>query len=283
MAHVSAKKYPELTMEVEDIGPAKAKEYMKLNIHNPRHSNMSRSVIKKYADLMKAGLWELNGEAIEFDEDGFLKNGQHRLAAIIMSGVTVRIAVIRGISNDVTIYDGGFIRTVAQNVGCNPAITSTANLIVNNFRQYKGHGFTERYIRENMAELERAFRITCYGSGPAIKSKCAPCIAATYLALRTEEIPSYELELFFRIFNSRGNCHSDGYDISPAIVARKMFDDRGSFSSGYQIQKEKLEIMVLAIQDFHNGVHRDENYRISEPFHFQEWMDQVRRKDGLDK
>ena len=276
-------KAPDMTMTIEEIGPKKAQEYLKLNIHNPRHGQMSRSVIRRYAELMKAALWELNGEAIQFDEEGFLKNGQHRLAAIILSGVTVKMAVIRGVGKDVMIYDGGYIRTVGQNVGCNSAISATASLIVNNFKQRKGRGFSEQYINDHISELERAFRITCYGSGPDTKSKCAPCIAATYLAIRTDAIPSYELELFFRIFNSHGNCHSDGYDISPVIVARKMFDERGSFSSGYQIQKEKLEIIVTAMQDFHNGIGHTDNYKISEPFHFSEWRDEVRRKDGLDR
>jgi hypothetical protein len=61
-----------------------------------------------------------------------------------------------------------------------------------------------------------------------------------------------------------------------------MFEERGKGRSGYQIQKEKLEITVMALQDFHNGVHVENNYRIAEPFHFSEWMSQVRRKDGLE-
>ena len=274
-------KTPDITMTIEDITPVKAREYLKKNIHNPRHGRMNRNVIRKYADDMKAGCWELNGEAIQFDEDGFLKNGQHRLAAVILANVPVRMCVIRGVGNDVMIYDGGFVRSVSQTVDCVPAISSAANLIVNNFKSYKGRGIAGQYITDHRSELDRAYRITCYGNGPAMKSKCAPCVAATYLALRTESLPSYELELFFRIFNSKGNCRSDGYDISPAMVARKMFDERGSFSYGYQLQKEKLEIIVLAIQEFHEGAHREENYKISEPFHFQDWMKQVRDKDGL--
>ena len=278
----TVKDYPNMTMAIEDITPKKAKEYLAKNIHNPRHGNMNRSVIKRYAEDMKAGKWELNGEAIMFDEDGYLKNGQHRLAAIILSGVTVRMCVIRGVSNDVMIYDGGYIRTVAQITGANPAISAAANLVVNNFKPSKGRGITSEYVTKHNAEFERAYRITCYGNGPATKSKCAPCIGATYLALRTESIPSYELELFFRIFNSHGNCSSDGYDISPAIVARQMFDERGSYT-GYQVQKEKLEIIVMALQDFHDGLSRGEKYKIAEPFHFQEWLTDVRRKDGLEK
>ena len=271
-----------ITMTVEDIGPAKAREYMKLNINNPRGGTMSRSVIKSYAEDMKAGLWQLNGEPIVFDEDGFLKDGQHRLAAILMSGVTIRTVVIRGVGTDVDIYNWDYGRNVAQAAHCNSTISAAARIIVTNFRASPGKGRILQYINNHLPELERSYRITCYGNGPEVKSKCAPCVAASYLALRTESVPSYELELFFRIFNSYGNCRSDGYDISPVMVARRMFDERGSFSSGYQIQKEKLEIIVTAIQDFHNGVHQDQAYKLQEPFHFQEWMKNVREKDGLE-
>lgn len=272
-----------ITMTVEKIGPKKAAEYLKKNINNPRGKKMNRGRIVSYAEDMKNGRWQLNGEAIVFDSEGFLKNGQHRLAAILAAGVEVEMTVIRGVDPDITIFDLPFVRTVAQVADCDPTVSAAANIIVNDFQPSRGRGNAAQYIVDNRSELERAYRITCYGNGPKTKSKCAPCVAGTYLALRTQSIPSYTLELFFRIFNSKGNCRSDGYDPSPAIVARRMFDERGSFSSGYQLSKEKLEIIVMALQDFQENVHREEHYKIAEPFHFQEWMKDVRRKDGLEK
>lgn len=275
-----------LEMAVEKIDRKKATAYMKKNINNPR-GFLSRAHVNELADDMRAGLWQLNAEPIVFDEDGFLKNGQHRLAAVIASGVTIEVVVIRGVSRDIDIYDNNLRRTLNQFLKAkghgdsNPSISSAGSLIVNNFGPNRGSGIRQQYIDDHYNEFERAYRITCYGGNAGNpKSKCAPCIAATYLAIRTESIPSYELELFFRIFNSKNNYHSDGYDASSAVRARTMFDERTS--SGYQIQKEKLEIIVMALQDFHNGVHRDENYKIAEPFHFSEWMSEVRRKDGLE-
>lgn len=278
-----------LKMTVENITPEIAAEYLKKNVRNYR-KKMNRNVIRKYASDMKAGLWELNGEAIEFDDEGFLKNGQHRLAAIIMSGTTVKIAVIRGVSPNVNIYDDPFVRTVTQMVNaeetrfdCNQTIASAANIVLNVFRPSSGKGNLKKYICDHMDDFERAYRITCYGSGQKIKSKCGPCVAATYLALRMEIIPAYELEVFFRAFNTYGDMPSNGYIYSPCLTARRMFEEKGRSSSGYQIQKEKLEITVMAIQDFHNGLDRTENYKLAEPFHFQEWIDDVKRKDGNDK
>ena len=276
-----------LEMTVEKINPKKSKEYLKKNINNPRGSNsLNRAHVKKLADDMKAGLWQLNAEPIVFDEDGFLKNGQHRLAAVILSGVTIEVVVIRGVSRDVDIYDAQLKRTLNQMLKAkgftesNSTISAAGSMVVNNFGTPRGTGICQDYISSHTADFDRAYRITCYGGKGAAKSKCAPCVTASYLAIRTESIPSYELELFFRIFNNPNNFLSDGYDPSPALIARKMFDER-HFSNGYQIQREKLEIIVMALQDFHEEVHREENYKISEPFHYSEWMNIIRKEDGL--
>lgn len=275
-----------LTSKFEKITPEIANEMLSHNSRNPRKT-MNRSIIRKYANDILNGLWQVNGEAIVFDEDGFLKNGQHRLCAIILAGKQVTTLVVRGVGRDVTIFDEQFRRTITQNVNAdeqyhiNSHIASAARIIVDCFGPAHGQGVLENYIRKNASELERAYRIACYGGNGKNKSKCGPCVAAAYLALRTQSIPHYELEVFFRKFNQIDTWSDEGYDISPAMVARKMFDDRGNNRSGYQIQKEKLEITVLALQDFHGGVHKEGNYRIAEPFHYSEWLDDVRRKDGL--
>ena len=275
-----------VTSKVETITPEIARDYLSKNSRNPRKT-MDRSVIRKYADDIEAGLWQLNGEAIIFDEDGFLKNGQHRLCAVILANKPIRTLVVRGVGREITTWDGQYRRTITQNVNAggemaiNSNVTSAAGIIVNGFGHTKGTGVIEDYIRRNASELERAYRVSCYGGTGHVKSKCGPCIAAAYLALRTESLPSYELEVFFRQFNGVNSWQNDGYDVSAPNIARKMFDERGTCRSGYQIQKEKLEIIVMALMDFHNGIHVDENYRIAEPFHFSTWLNEVRRKDGV--
>lgn len=275
-----------ITAKVENITPEIAKEYLSHNSRNPRKT-ISRSVVRKYADDMANDLWTLNGDTIVFDADGFLKNGQHRLFAIIQSGKTVKMLVVRGVDPSVNNWDGQFRRTIAQNVNAggdcnvNSNIVAAAGIIVNAFGHIHGEGIIENYIREHVDEFERTYRIVCYGGTGHVKSKCGACIAAGYLALGVDYMPAYEMEVFFRRFNGIDTWSNDGYDISPALVARRMFDERGSNRSGYQIQKEKLEIIVMGLQDFHNGVHVDEKYRISEPFRFTEWMNQIRRKDGV--
>lgn len=83
-----------MKFSVEKIGPEEAAAYLAQNTHNRK---IKPHVVDKYAAAMTRGEWALNGEAIKFDVDGGLLDGQHRLAAIIASGVTIETIVIRGL------------------------------------------------------------------------------------------------------------------------------------------------------------------------------------------
>lgn len=59
----------------------------------------SVSTVSKYARAMLDGRFDAqNGETIKFDTTGSLVDGQHRLAAIVKSGVTLTLSVIRNLS-----------------------------------------------------------------------------------------------------------------------------------------------------------------------------------------
>lgn len=274
-----------ITGKIETITPELAREYLKSNLNNPRgKKTLKRSTANRYANDMKSGKWETNGETIVFDEDGILKNGQHRLAAIILAGVPVKIFVVRGVSRDTVIFDIPEKRTPNQMVNamgfeCNPSITAAAGIVVNRFSRRSSAADIRDYAAAHIDELNRAFRVCCYGNNKY--SKNAPCIAATYLVLRTQGMPVYEVELFWRLFNDIWSP-ADGYETGPAKIAREMFDDRFG-KSGYQIQKERMEIIVTALNDFHNNQKRETKYKIAEPFKFQELMDIILKEDGLEE
>lgn len=58
---------------------------------------LSGSWHSEIAHLMERGKFELSNDAITFDEDGFLTNGQHRLYGVIESGVTCSFIVCFGV------------------------------------------------------------------------------------------------------------------------------------------------------------------------------------------
>lgn len=85
---------PAPTARVIDLTPKLASAMLDLNVKNRKVSN------KNYATLVRAmtnGEWELNGEAIKVDVDGYVLDGQHRLHAVVESGVTIRTFLIEGL------------------------------------------------------------------------------------------------------------------------------------------------------------------------------------------
>jgi len=84
-----------ITMTVE-----RAKELLENNDHNRKVTN---SRVQEYAKEMTNGLWLYNGESIIISESGRLLDGQHRLLAIVESGVEVEIELVEGVPDS----DGG--------------------------------------------------------------------------------------------------------------------------------------------------------------------------------
>lgn len=82
-----------IVITVEEIGPALAKKYL---ICNSRNRDQRSKWIADLAGRMARGEWVFTAETVSFDEDGYLIDGQHRLEAILMSGVTLQMLVARG-------------------------------------------------------------------------------------------------------------------------------------------------------------------------------------------
>lgn len=83
--------------EVVLVTPDIAAEWLTHNTHN---RNAKPTNIKKFAEDMTNGEWQWTGEPIRFAVDGTLLDGQNRLYAIIESGVTIPLLVIRGLPRE---------------------------------------------------------------------------------------------------------------------------------------------------------------------------------------
>jgi hypothetical protein len=108
--------------KIERITPAIAMEI--LEKHNPRNRSISERTVQSYAMDMKENRWTLTHQGIALDENGDLLDGQHRLWAVVFSGVPTEFWVFRGAPvkkdmNGVEIYtmdaiDRGRVRTTGQ-------------------------------------------------------------------------------------------------------------------------------------------------------------------------
>jgi hypothetical protein len=83
-----------ITVAFEDITPEIAKRYLARNLAN---RNLRESTVRAYELDMRSGNWASTHQGIAFNDRGDLIDGQHRLTAIVRSGVTVRMLVTRGI------------------------------------------------------------------------------------------------------------------------------------------------------------------------------------------
>ena len=101
---------------IERITPTVAAEILK---GNDRNRNLSKSTIAQYAKYMVDGEWRQNGETIKISNGGALLDGQHRLHAIIVSGLAQNFVVIRGLDEQEAMktIDIGKKRTIADSLG----------------------------------------------------------------------------------------------------------------------------------------------------------------------
>ena len=114
---------------VADISPADADLLLSNRAPNRRPNGAH---VERLAADMKMGGWLLTGQGIILDEDGRVQDGQNRLLAIRLSGVTCRLLVVEGVSRDVwRALDGGMKRLLShrlQQAGQQNATTLAAAL-----------------------------------------------------------------------------------------------------------------------------------------------------------
>ncbi len=128
------------TATVEKVMPMRAQEYLERSKGNRK---LRAAAVARYATDMREGRWRLNGEAIQFDVEGELANGHHRLTACVQAGVPFETFVIRGIEKAARdTHDTGLKRTpgdVLGMAGCaNANVVAAAIRWVINIRQGKG-------------------------------------------------------------------------------------------------------------------------------------------------
>jgi hypothetical protein len=86
---------PDIKMALEYVTPAVAAAYLKQNRANNRHC--SSRWCEEIALMLSTGDFHPTHQAIAFDEDGHLVDGQHRLSAIVSADVGAWLFVARGV------------------------------------------------------------------------------------------------------------------------------------------------------------------------------------------
>lgn len=104
--------------QVEKITPEIAEKILTESEQNVKNRSVNDGHVEWLSSQMKAGKWILNGESIVLDDEGCLIDGQHRLWAVMRSGVTIESLVVRGADRKgFATIDTGAARTLANVLG----------------------------------------------------------------------------------------------------------------------------------------------------------------------
>ena len=247
---MSTMELPKSTTKWELITPELAKEYLILN-KNMRPLN--RAAVAQYKAEILSGNYRQNGEVIVFDSDGYLRDGQHRLTAIVESGVAVWINVVRGVDPDqCDVFDVGGKRTVKQIIGGTSTTmgAAVAGRIASGITTSKIiPAKSVKYYLEHQDDCEWAASITCVGGSHPVGKKLG-CQVAAYLAYRNG-VSKYEIANFFRIANS--NEPTFDRECGAALKLFKMLTNEYKGKVGGSTIGIVCSVTLQTIMDFANG------------------------------
>tara|TARA_R110002020_G_scaffold473701_1_gene703349 strand:- start:462 stop:1265 length:804 start_codon:yes stop_codon:yes gene_type:complete len=98
--------------EVRKITPSIAEEMLKRNVSN---RGLNTNHVKGLSKEMIDGNWMFDGQPIRFSENGGLLDGQHRLSAVVKSGLSQEFLILTGISSEAfKVMDSGKTRSGAD-------------------------------------------------------------------------------------------------------------------------------------------------------------------------
>jgi hypothetical protein len=181
----------ELKYDIVTITPEIAEEML---THNSCNRGVSGQLVKKYADDMMSGNWDLTPQPIVFDKEGVLMDGQHRLMAVVRSGLSNRFVVCTGAPLTYNI-DVGRKRTILNQLQMKasvvpPELLKTFILSVVRYYLYKNVDHTrtpttqsvEQFIFTNHASLSQL--IGCVNGKKIRGISIVPVQYALFMALQ---------------------------------------------------------------------------------------------------
>lgn len=241
---MTTKKVSKIHSAVMLITPKQAAAWLEGHTHNRA---LSHSKAMGYARDMKDGKWDLNGEAIIFDWDGVLQDGQHRLWACIESDTPFYSVVTRGIDPATfTTIDTGKGRSASDLLSMEKypqqaALAATAKLVMA-YRRGEARGNATHKNRETLDFVRANPGLIDW----VLKAKMAPKVKAvtTHLAavcyIASETYPE-QANIFMHQFKTGENLKMG----SPVLTVRnRVFTDNGLRSA------ERFELVVRAWNAF---------------------------------
>jgi hypothetical protein len=107
----------DVNVEIVYMTPELAAELLELNTRNRK---LKPTRVDSLVRELQDGEWRFNGDAVRVSNDARLLDGQHRLEAVVQSGITAPMLLIEGIQEDAqATIDAGLMRTYADHLRIN--------------------------------------------------------------------------------------------------------------------------------------------------------------------
>jgi len=207
------------------ITPAMAENW--LNENNAANRKLREGLAEKYAADMRSGHWTECPVPISFYDDGNLADGQHRLFAIVESGIAQQFLVLYGLPRKAGLnLDNGAVRTlvdnarIAGNAELNNTLLAVTRAIYEGERQ---HTAWSNAAKMDMVEKFGDYARWAMQYGPKGKHfRTALVLAAVARAYMHGEDPT-KLERFSAVMSTG---FSDGTHESAAVAIRNYLQSR---------------------------------------------------------
>lgn len=154
-------KMPGVTFEMlAEVSPEFAHELLETRFSRQRRIRQEH--VRALAEEMKKGRWRQTGDALKFDKDLQLIDGQHRLSAIVESGVSLKNVLIALVEDPKAFYsiDQGKVRTLSDVItttGNSPPPSTVVNAILYEHHGYNKSKYQGKLSHEDKIKILEAF------------------------------------------------------------------------------------------------------------------------------
>lgn len=241
--------YKSLNAAIMTVTPDMASDWL---THNHTNRKLDKNLVAKYAGDMSAGNFTLNPDAIAFDADGNLTNGQHRLHAIVMSGVSTACVVIFDFPvtrSDFLNFDCGKNRTIRSRIELAGIEVKQAAVDIAGaylYLKYKNHHNTVAgrldFIEANADIIEWAVN-TCGTSGSA-STRVPAMYMVALIDAKLAGCPEEALQAFSRVYRINDFEGMENYNPKHAVELRESKIARVRSESTLNVVKSRLNAFV---------------------------------------
>lgn len=240
-----------ITTTIEEITPSIASLWLQGNTKN---RPLNRDLVTRYANAITRGEWVFNGDTYRFSNTGKVLDGQHRLCAIIESGVCVTGLIVRGLLDEVfPTIDSGKKRTISDVLSMkNYKHTCNLGAVLSLIYYDKTTGIeminsklrpTTQQLLDIVEENPSIYDSVRLFTSLSDKRKLVSCSISAFIhySLCHRGYKERATEFFMGLYNG-----SDLPSGSPVLVLRNLFIEKRALGGVKFNQKHTIAVMIKA-------------------------------------